>query len=87
VHSATSLPVLRAVGTRSFPWWQAGHTTGRDVFCPYLCYVFITLFDKGTRAHWTPENTTLHLARRLNGVIYIDELDFVSVLPSVNPAS
>ncbi|KAJ3514326.1 hypothetical protein NLJ89_g2435 [Agrocybe chaxingu] len=30
---------------------------------------------QGTRAHWTPENTTMHLVRSLNGLILIDELD------------
>ncbi|KAF8967877.1 hypothetical protein BDZ97DRAFT_475685 [Flammula alnicola] len=30
---------------------------------------------QGTRVHWSPENTTMHLVRSLNGVIVIDEHD------------
>jgi len=30
---------------------------------------------QGTRAHWTVENTTMHVVRGINGSIYIDELD------------
>ncbi|EKM54575.1 uncharacterized protein PHACADRAFT_258517 [Phanerochaete carnosa HHB-10118-sp] len=30
---------------------------------------------QGTRAHWSRENTAMHLARSANGVIYIDELE------------
>ncbi|KAF8622712.1 hypothetical protein AX15_006803 [Amanita polypyramis BW_CC] len=30
---------------------------------------------QGSRNHWSPENTTMHLVRQNSGVIYIDELD------------
>ncbi|TBU41681.1 hypothetical protein BD309DRAFT_964723 [Dichomitus squalens] len=30
---------------------------------------------QGTRAHWSPENTAMHVVRSLQGSIYIDELD------------
>ncbi|KAI0958231.1 hypothetical protein AcV7_004104 [Taiwanofungus camphoratus] len=30
---------------------------------------------QGTRAHWSPENTTMHLVRSINGVTFIDELE------------
>ncbi|KAM5531859.1 hypothetical protein V8D89_014489 [Ganoderma adspersum] len=30
---------------------------------------------QGTRAHWSPENTAMHVVRSLRGLIYIDELD------------
>ncbi|KAF8161209.1 hypothetical protein B0H34DRAFT_796031 [Crassisporium funariophilum] len=30
---------------------------------------------QGTRTHWSPENTTMHLVRSLNDTIVIDELD------------
>ncbi|KAF9474543.1 hypothetical protein BDN70DRAFT_815514 [Pholiota conissans] len=30
---------------------------------------------QGSRTHWSPDNTTMHLARSLNGVIIIDEHD------------
>ncbi|KAI1796359.1 hypothetical protein LXA43DRAFT_1157380 [Ganoderma leucocontextum] len=30
---------------------------------------------QGTRAHWSPENTAMHIVRSLRGLIYIDELD------------
>lgn len=33
---------------------------------------------QGTRAHWSPENTTMHLVRSINGVTFIDELELVS---------
>lgn len=32
---------------------------------------------QGTRAHWSAENTTMHLVRFLNGVVLIDEMDLV----------
>jgi len=32
---------------------------------------------QGTRAHWTCENTTMHLVRFVNGVVLIDEYDLV----------
>ncbi|KJA28999.1 hypothetical protein HYPSUDRAFT_128486 [Hypholoma sublateritium FD-334 SS-4] len=30
---------------------------------------------QGSRTHWSPENTTMHLVRSLKGAIFIDELD------------
>ncbi|KAI8993829.1 hypothetical protein BD414DRAFT_513494 [Trametes punicea] len=30
---------------------------------------------QGTRSHWSPENTAMHVVRSLGGSIYIDELD------------
>ena len=38
---------------------------------------------QGTRAHWSPDNTAMHVVRSLQGLIYIDELDFVSCLTVV----
>ena len=32
---------------------------------------------QGTRAHWSAENTAMHLVRSLQGLIFIDELDLV----------
>ncbi len=37
---------------------------------------------QGTRAHWSPENTAMHVVRSLGGLIYIDELDLVSLFHS-----
>ncbi|CAE6513557.1 unnamed protein product [Rhizoctonia solani] len=31
---------------------------------------------QGSRAHWTPENTTMHCTRRLGDVCFTDEVDF-----------
>ncbi|CAE7094479.1 unnamed protein product [Rhizoctonia solani] len=31
---------------------------------------------QGTRAHWTPENTTMHCTRRLGDACFTDEVDF-----------
>ncbi|KAJ1304677.1 hypothetical protein OPQ81_005816 [Rhizoctonia solani] len=31
---------------------------------------------QGSRAHWTPENTTMHCTRRLGDAIFTDEVDF-----------
>lgn len=33
---------------------------------------------QGTRAHWSRENTAMHVIRSLRGLIFIDELDLVS---------
>ncbi|KAH9910540.1 uncharacterized protein B0H18DRAFT_1129871 [Fomitopsis serialis] len=30
---------------------------------------------QGSRSHWSPENTAMHLVRSLNGVTFIDEVD------------
>ena len=32
---------------------------------------------QGTRAHWSADNTAMHLVRSLHGLIFIDELDLV----------
>lgn len=31
------------------------------------------MYIQGTRAHWSSENTTMHLVRSTNGVTFIDE--------------
>ena len=36
---------------------------------------------QGTRAHWSAENTAMHLVRSLQGFVYIDELDLVCASP------
>jgi len=33
---------------------------------------------QGTRAHWTPENTTMHIVRAYDHIVFIDELDLTA---------
>ena len=35
-------------------------------------------YEQGLRAHWSAENTAMHLVRSMHGVVYIDELELVS---------
>ncbi|KAG6873429.1 hypothetical protein C0995_015854 [Termitomyces sp. Mi166 len=44
---------------------------------PQLVYILggVLAIRQGSRTHWTPENTAMHLVRSLGGVVYVDEKD------------
>lgn len=41
---------------------------------------------QGMRAHWSAENTTMHLIRACYGLVYIDEQEMVSLSTRLSPA-
>jgi len=71
-------PTLRATRTGTCHWWSACHSPGERAFPMRLLCAGLNSIQ-GSRAHWSSENTAMHVVRSVNGSIFIDEHDLVSM--------